>query len=168
MEKEKSPTRPIFCFVLLSFLVSGCAAAQGKNTWAHRESAHQELEIHDKINEERTRHHLTRLRRDDALCTAALRHSQSMGGRSFFSHVDPVRGDLSKRMEAQGLKYRACGENIFKSGTASRFSDSAVRAWMKSPGHKKNILSREYVRTGIGISRGKDGNVYVTQIFASP
>lgn len=91
-----------------------------------------------------------------------------MGDRSFFSHVDPVRGDLSKRMEAQGLKYRACGENIFKSSTASRFSDSAVRAWMKSPGHKKNILSREYVRTGIGISRGKDGNVYVTQIFASP
>jgi uncharacterized protein YkwD len=40
-----------------------------------------------------------------------------------------------------------------------------VRGWMKSPGHRDNLLNPNYRKMGIGIAIRK-GNIYATQIFS--
>ena len=40
-----------------------------------------------------------------------------------------------------------------------------VREWMKSQGHRDNILDTRFVETGIGVFVGPDRTVYFTQIF---
>ncbi len=39
-----------------------------------------------------------------------------------------------------------------------------VENWIKSPGHRKNILG-DYNLTGIGLARDKQGRLYYTQMF---
>ena len=39
------------------------------------------------------------------------------------------------------------------------------RGWMKSPGHRANLMNPRYTKIGIGIV-AKGGYVYATQIFA--
>ena len=43
-------------------------------------------------------------------------------------------------------------------------AEEVVRMWLKSPGHKKNIEGK-YNYTGIGIARGRNGQLYYTQLF---
>lgn len=41
----------------------------------------------------------------------------------------------------------------------------AVDGWMKSAGHKKNILG-DFEETGVGVAISKEGQFYITQLFA--
>ena len=36
---------------------------------------------------------------------------------------------------------------------------------MHSPGHRKNILNRELVESGIGVAMSESGRIYFTQVF---
>jgi uncharacterized protein YkwD len=38
---------------------------------------------------------------------------------------------------------------------------------MQSSGHRKNILTREFTHTGIGVAIGRDGGYTITQMFAA-
>jgi uncharacterized protein YkwD len=38
---------------------------------------------------------------------------------------------------------------------------------MQSSGHRKNILTREFTHTGIGVAIGHDGGYTITQMFAA-
>jgi len=52
------------------------------------------------------------------------------------------------------LKRWAVGENIAW-GTSDRTSPGKiVRAWMRSPGHRRNILDRRFDELGLGIALG--------------
>lgn len=130
--------------------------------------AQWEKDIHQKVNAERLRRRLAPLQWDDAVCSASRSHSTNMAKRAFFSHKDPVRGGLQKRVDRQKLEYSTCGENLFRLDFRPDLSDAVVKGWMNSPNHRKNILAPEFKVTGIGISKGKDGFVYITQIFLAP
>lgn len=61
-----------------------------------------------------------------------------------------------------GCGLTLAGENVgfgFDSGRA------IVNAWMKSPGHRANILEPGYRLMGIGASKGDNGLWYVAQVF---
>ena len=68
-----------------------------------------------------------------------------------FSHDSVNLGDFTDQYDAAGLSYYAGGENI-------AFHDPTVKdvmnAWMKSAGHKANILSKTYTHVGIGYYKG--------------
>ncbi len=52
--------------------------------------------------------------------------------------------------------------------TYKQFAKKIVANWMKSPGHRKNILNKQYQLLGIGISKGEYQGlpaIYVTQNF---
>jgi uncharacterized protein YkwD len=49
--------------------------------------------------------------------------------------------------------------------TASEIEESTVLGWMGSPGHKENILTKEFDKEGVGIAIADNGNVYITQNF---
>lgn len=56
------------------------------------------------------------------------------------------------------------GENLSKHTTI----DYSLGDLMVSPGHRANILSERFTFIGIGIARGADGFLYITQEFARP
>lgn len=122
------------------------------------------------LNAERARRNLRPLRLNRKLSAAARRHSRAMARRRFFSHnslsgasfVDRIRrtGYLS------GARSWTIGENIAY-GSGGRSSPRAIgTAWMKSPPHRANILSRSFRAIGIGIASGtpagRAGGTYTT------
>jgi uncharacterized protein YkwD len=127
-----------------------------------------ERRIFDLVNQERTSRGLNALAWDDRLADAALSQSRSMARRGYFSHVDPVRGDLAQRLKEAKIPWHRIAENIF---TEKEFADPAqrtVQSWMNSPGHRRNVLDKELTRAGVGAARAQDGTVYVDQIFIRP
>jgi len=76
----------------------------------------------------------------------------------------------------------AAGENIFQNNlydrvmitngvrqydwnSVDRIAETTVDGWMKSPGHRKNILMPHWVSEGLGVSVSPDDKVYITQNF---
>jgi uncharacterized protein YkwD len=93
---------------------------------------------------------------DPKLTEAAEVHSQDMIDRDYFSHdTKGKREDFAKRIKSYGYDYRTAGENIAW-GTGSLGSTSnIVRNWMKSTGHRKNILNKNFREIGIGVVDGE-------------
>ena len=56
-------------------------------------------------------------------------------------------------------RYSAIAENVAQ---GQKNPSQVVNAWMKSPGHRKNILSPKYTEIGVGYS-----NNYWTQVFGN-
>lgn len=80
------------------------------------------------------------------LATAARRHARDMAHHNYFSHQSRNGAGPSERARAAG--YRAgAGENIAAGyGSVAR----TMRAWLSSPGHCANIMSRGYKHLGLG------------------
>jgi uncharacterized protein YkwD len=55
----------------------------------------------------------------------------------------------------------AWAENV---ATGQHTAQSAVDTWLKSQGHRENIEG-DYNQTGIGITKGKNGSLFFTEIF---
>jgi uncharacterized protein YkwD len=126
-----------------------------------------ETGIAARINAIRQEHGRRPLRTSPALVELAREHSRSMAREGFFAHEDPAGGVVADRLRAAGLGYRVLGENLARSRNAPDPAAAAVRGWMASDGHRRNILREAFTETGVGIFR--DGEtVYVTQIFRQP
>ena len=117
------------------------------------------------INRERRSHRVGELVWDDRLAALARRHSERMVQRKFFSHTDPEWGDVSNRLDRAKIAWQACAENIYQEQGLADPVRAAVQGWLSSPGHRKNMLSRAYGRSGLGVAIERDGKVTVTQVF---
>ena len=150
-----------------------------------------EKRVHTLVNKERTNRKLAALQYDDKLAKIARAHSQDMARRNFFNHVNPDGKDPTARGEAAGYTCRkvsgnlvtvGLGENLFQGNLYSRvrtrgtqktydwnsageIASEGLTGWMNSPGHRRNILEENYVKTGIGIAIARDDKVYITQVF---
>lgn len=85
----------------------------------------------------------------------------------YFSHNSPVTGKVGDRLRRAGARWSACAENIYRS-TGYPLEDVAaetVDAWVRSPGHYKNIVSPNYTHIGVGVVYHNE-EVVVTQVFA--
>ena len=51
-------------------------------------------------------------------------------------------------------------------GSAS--AAEVVSSWMRSPGHRDNILSSEFTEIGTGVALGRNGRLYWAQVFGRP
>lgn len=102
-------------------------------------------------NEERAALHLPLLRRDPALVAAARAHALEMASHDGISHQFPGELDLSARGAAAGARFSLISENVGESLSAPRIHS----AWMKSEGHRHNLLDPEVDAVGIVvIARG--------------
>lgn len=116
------------------------------------------------VNRERANAGCRPVQSNAALQTAAQRHSDDMAARDFFDHVNPSGVGPGGRIEAAGYRWSTYGENI------ARGQDSAtavMAGWMKSPGHKANILNCAFTQLGTGVTLGSDGPWW-TQNFGAP
>ncbi|HYJ46121.1 MAG TPA: CAP domain-containing protein [Pyrinomonadaceae bacterium] len=118
----------------------------------------------DLINSERAKYGLPPLAWDGDLCRMARLHSEKMARLNFFDHEGPD-GDLPNRARDNGIRWRSLAENIALNQGYDDPVSLAVDQWMRSSGHRDNILRRIFTHTAVGIARSKDGRVYLTQVF---
>jgi len=100
---------------------------------------------------------------------AALIKAKDMLMHDYFSHTSPDGNKSGELVTAAGYAYRMVGENI----AYGDYTDSAqlVGSWMKSPGHRANILEQRYTDIGVAVLFGEFNgrNVWVgVQIFGRP
>jgi len=110
------------------------------------------------LNRVRARRGLPPLRLNAKLSRAARRHSRDMVRHRYFAHDSRNGHSAFDRMRATHYVPRNAswwlGENIgWGSGTLAE-PIAMVRAWMHSPPHRENILSRHFRDIGIGIAVG--------------
>lgn len=125
-----------------------------------------ENEIYNLINIERRKKGLSELDWDARLTQLARSYSKKMAKESFFSHYDRDGNSVVERALNSNVKgWSKIGENLFYSEGYGDFDSLAVRGWMNSPDHRRNILDRQFTTTGIGIAQSRDGRIYITQVF---
>jgi uncharacterized protein YkwD len=121
-----------------------------------------ELETIDRANVERQSAQLAPLVADPLLTKAARQHSANMAKKNRLDHMLDNKG-VGDRLRDVGFAWSVCGENI---AWGQRTPAEAVDSWMKSPGHRANILGAAYSRIGVAVADGADGQKYWTMVLA--
>jgi uncharacterized protein YkwD len=109
-------------------------------------------------NEIRSANGLPKLREHKRLRKAALGHSRDMVKAGYFEHTTPKGVTMVDRIlraryvrEDQGWML---GENLEWGTGALATPRGALEAWMKSPGHRANIMRRSFRELGVGVVFG--------------
>lgn len=116
------------------------------------------------VNQERVEAGLPELRVHPELVVLARLKSQDMIDNDYFAHESPVHGLVFDMLESAGISYTRAGENLAGSAVVER----AHTNLMNSPGHRSNILNRNFTYIGIGIVEGGPFGKMFTQIFIRP
>ena len=84
------------------------------------------------------------------LMAAAEAYARVMARRDWFDHIDPDGATVEQRAEAFGYDgWVFLAENLaVDSGT--REPDDVVASWLRSRGHRRNILSADLEEVGVG------------------
>ncbi len=122
----------------------------------------QEQKMLNLLNFDRKNNGLAALTHDPELSRIARIKSQDMRDKGYFAHESPTYGDVRAMLRTFGYEYRGASENIAHHANV----DKAQAAFLSSPGHRANILSKVWTKVGVGIVFDRDGFIYATQIFA--
>ena len=106
-------------------------------------------------NVQRRNQGLRPLKSQRCLVRAARNQARAMADSQTIYHQE-----LSPVLSRCGM--RMVGENVAMGYPTGR---AVVRGWMGSPGHRENILRREYRQVGIAAAQGSDGRWYAAQVF---
>ncbi|HEV7505121.1 MAG TPA: CAP domain-containing protein [Thermoanaerobaculia bacterium] len=109
------------------------------------------------VNAERKRAGSPPLAANAKLDQAAQRHAADMLARHYFAHESPEGHSVRERSKDAGYDWRAIGENIAEGQTSVA---EVMTTWMHSPGHRRNILDRNFKEFGVGLALGKSGGGY--------
>lgn len=139
------------------------------------EFARAESEILRLVNEERLAHGLAPVIGHRGLDLLSRAHSEDMGTRGYYDHVDPDGVTPNQRItdalcdryyllsSAENIAYRERSGGSL-SPADEQLAREFMQGWMNSPGHRANILHPDSTHMGVGFSRS--GNrVYATQKF---
>jgi uncharacterized protein YkwD len=113
------------------------------------------------VNKERSRRGLPALGPDGRLDSAAQRHSSDQARHRRMTHNGSDGSSPSKRISRAGYNWNSCGENV-----AYGYNNEAtcMHEWMESPGHRANILGRQYTHLGSAVAYS-GSTPYYTQSF---
>lgn len=128
-------------------LVLGCAKADDSTLKAL-------LEEH---NRERVQRGIEPLSMDESLCEYAQVHAEKMAERGLLVH-----SSMSRLAAAAGNGNVA--ENI---AWGQDSEEEVCRSWMRSPGHRANILSKRYKKVGFGVKEDERGRKYWCAVFSA-
>lgn len=120
-----------------------------------------EAKMLDLVNGERVAAGLRPLAADPELAQVARQHSADMFARGYFAHLTPEGRDPFERMREANVLFLTAGENLALAPTLH----IAHTGLMNSPGHRANVLQRNFGRVGIGIMDGGVHGLMVTQDF---
>ncbi|MBI6630097.1 CAP domain-containing protein [Pontibaca salina] len=97
------------------------------------------FEVSRLLDDIRMQNRLPGLKRSPRLDVAARRHATDMARNGFFSHQSPTTGAVGERVSASGYQWCFVAENIAR---GQRTEAVVLNSWLRSPGHRKNILSK--------------------------
>lgn len=134
-----------------------------------------------KVNQIRRARSLPAMAYSDILNRSARQHSEEMAELDYFSHESPVPAYATPDIRIRTV-FRFMGRRIAENiGTQTftghrahlnlsyeKLADDAMRMWMKSSGHRKQILSKDLSYLGVGCAFAIDGDkisFYFTQNF---
>ena len=109
------------------------------------------------INQERIAAGVSPLKVDLRLASVGRAKAKDLETNNYFSHTSPTYGSPWAMMQQVGLTVGWAGENIGKTQSV----ESAMAGFMRSPGHKANILDPRFTHVGIGIA----GNLFVQEFL---
>jgi uncharacterized YkwD family protein len=124
-----------------------------------------EQQVVDLCNQIRRQNGLPPLSLNWELARVARMKSQDMRDQNYFSHNSPTYGSPFNMMKSFGIHYSYAGENI---AAGQRTPQEVVNSWMNSPGHRANILNRNFTQIGVGYCTGGKYGTYWTQMFIRP
>ena len=141
-------------------------AAEGVNT---QNGPLDPDEIIALTNKERIAAGLPALSFEQHLGAMATAKANDMIQKQYFAHVSPDGIDLTKLAQTHGYLYLNVGENLALGDFTS--SADVVSGWMHSPGHRANILNKNFTQIGVSAVLGnyEGRNVwYAVQEFGRP
>lgn len=131
-----------------SVVVERERAAKSAPSVVGPQNAHET--ILDAMNEERAARGLRPLRMNPQLSAAAGDRVKDMFAKRYFDHIAPDGLEPFVWVTQRGYRYRIIGENL-----ALGFRGAAVvDGWMRSQGHRENILQQRFDEVGIAIADG--------------
>lgn len=143
--------------------------------------AQLEAAIFAETNRVRRVHHCRPLRPLRELAAAAADQASYMALMHRAEHQNVLRdqNDVLERVLRHGLRPAEVAENVAsqpavhdgRAATAEEMAASLVDAWMHSPGHRENLLSRKFTHLGcaarVVAALGRTEFVFGAQVFAS-
>ena len=121
----------------------------------------EEQELLKLINEARKKVGVRLLKVDSKLIKTSRSKAEEMIKKNYFAHTSPTYGSPFSMMKQYGVIYRAAGENL--AGNVS--VKGAFESLMKSEGHRKNILNKNFNYVGIGVVESKTYGKILVQHF---
>lgn len=116
----------------------------------------------DGTNRYRASKGLPPLRWNDGIARIAREHAEQMAsGAAPFSH-----DGVDQRFRAYPVAYQSAAENLALNNGIADVAGAAVKGWINSPGHERNLSGR-FNLCGIGAARASNGTFYLTQLFAA-
>ncbi len=147
-------------------------------------AAEMEDALAERINDYRSSKGIDGLDQVDQLRMNARGYSKDMAKRNFYSHTDPEGRGIRSRLLSLPM-CDAGSENInqiligkeFRNpdtgithyiDTQQEAIDYAMESWAQSPGHRRNMLSRNRETSGVGVYiEESSGKVYATHHLCS-
>lgn len=99
---------------------------------------------------------------NNELREVARKHAQDMLTKGYFSHVSPQGKDALVRVQEASISVLAVGENLANAPNV----EIAHTGLLASPGHKRNILSRDFNEIGMGVIDAGNHGKMIVEVFA--
>lgn len=112
---------------------------------------------------------LSLLAENSKLNLSAEKKLQDMFDNQYFEHLSPSDIGVADLGEQVGYEYIFIGENLAMGNFKN--DQALVDAWMASPGHKENILNKNYIEIGVAVEKSKfeGSDVWIAvQHFGTP
>ena len=112
-----------------------------------------EVSLLKAMNSARVAHRLPRLRPSATLATPARVHSGALVQKGELDHDGPGGEPFWKRLVAAGYpRNHWMGENLALMPSCDYTPAEVVQMWLDSPGHRANLLSKNFTVVGVGIA----------------
>jgi uncharacterized protein YkwD len=110
------------------------------------------------------------LTEDVALTNAAQRYAEELARLQHLEHGSATPGlhTMTQRIEAAGGAWRRAAENLATTYRVSDTDHAVIDMWLRSPGHRRNLLDTGFTRTGVGAARDPRGAWYFVQLYVLP
>jgi len=119
--------------------------------------------VYQDVNRYRKSQNLNALKIETALNRIAYKHSWNMAkGKIPFSH-DGFKDRIEEVKKFSKVPY-TMAENLYATKLKSGVARVALKSWIESPGHHRNMLG-DWIYTGVGVVQSDDGEYFITQVF---
>jgi uncharacterized protein YkwD len=135
-------------------------AGTGSTATTDKSTSSYAKQVVNLVNKERAKAGLSALTIDSKVEKAALVRAKEI--QSSFSHTRPNGSMFASALKEAGVSYNGAGENI---AWGQKTPEEVVTAWMNSPGHRANILNKNFKYIGVGNLQNSSGAQYWVQLF---